>query len=101
MSEAKRKRKTAAQREAEQRSALWQRVYDIYCGANGGAWEEAENGDAEQWADAGILSRVVPALADIFDDENERRYLFVAHNLHHYSNVGSAVGLLYEHGVRA
>ena len=54
------KRKTKAQRDAEQLEALTRRITDIYSGACAMEWAE------DDFANAEILSMVVPALQSIF-----------------------------------
>lgn len=88
------KRKTKAQREHEAKAALLQRVEDIYAGALG------MECDDDQWATADILSRVVPALREIFSSDSNA-YLFEVHCLQYFDTAKSAAQHLYGCGIRA
>lgn len=100
------KRKTKAQREQEQYDALYQRVYDVVCGACGRAFDDDGESDFLCPED---LSRVIPALQALFERKGHRgdevvtlnEYLFMPHNLNHYDTVSSIASFLWEHEVRA
>lgn len=90
------KRKTKAQREAEQKAALYQRVHDVYCGAMGQAW------DADDFATAEIMASVVPALRSIFKDQDASAdYLWDGYCLKYFDNPKTAATHLFEAGIRA
>jgi len=106
------KRKTNAQREAEQRSALFQRVYDVVSGACGRVLESQDSIECE-WLVPDELSRAVPALKEMFSGDQaldaqdkptgdwENDHLFELHYLDRFTSVGSITDFLFEHGVRA
>jgi len=89
------KRKTKAQREAEQKAALRQRVADIATGAAG-----YELDADSEFSTAEVLSRLMPALQIQFSMEG-RDYLWALSNLGNYNDIDSTTDFLYEHGVRA
>lgn len=104
------KRRTKAQVEAERRSALFQRVRDIYSGGCGRGFAQYEETEASEWASAEELSRIVPALRDEFRGEpistesitrNEFDWLFLPHNLGHFGTPGEATEFMFDKGVRA
>lgn len=81
-------------REKKQYQALRQRIGDIYHGALG------QNFDKDQWANAEILSRVIPALKALFG-RKPRDYLFYPSNLHYFDTPDSATDFLWGADVRA
>lgn len=90
------KRKTKAQREAEQRAALLRRVHDVYCGAKGQLW------DSDDFSTAAQLSNIVPALRDLFASQHsEMTYPWQPHCLHYYDTAESAADFLFSQGYRA
>lgn len=89
------KRKTKAQKEAELKSALLDRIMDIYGGAAGCAWSE------DEWATAEIISRVMCAVRGIFLEGNAEDYRVGCHIIEYYDNPAKAAEFLYNHGVRA
>lgn len=92
------KRKTKAQREAEQKAALLQRITDVYSGAVGDAWDS----EAGNFADAAVLSSVMPAMRKIFGEQNtENEWMWSLHNLDHYEHPESATDFLFRAGIRA
>ena len=88
------KRKTKAQREAEEYAALLQRITDIYSGATGQEW-----GDGD-WATADNLSRVLPAIRELFETE-AGDWKFGLHAINYYDTAETAATFLYKNGVRA
>ena len=88
------KRKTKAQREGEQYAALLQRVTDIYSGALGIEWT------ADEWATADTLSRIIPALKELFSVETAQ-YVWSPGNLRYFDTAENAAKFLYESGSRA
>ena len=102
------KRKTKAEREAEQRAALFVRVRDVYSGACGEEWLEELDGEQQQWLSMESAGRAIRALRLMFQgdkpedrDECERAWLFKTHNLAKFESATSATDWLFEHGVRA
>lgn len=90
------KRKTKAQREAEQKAELYRRVHDVYCGAKGQLW------DGDDFATAQHLSLVVPALRDLFAAQHaEMIYPWQPHCLSHFDTADTATEFLYAQGYRA
>ncbi len=95
----KAKRKTAAQRQAEERAALRQRICDIGLGATYG---EADSED--YFFGAEELERFVTALKRTFSsgysnrDEDPR---FMSHNIGSFGTIDKATDFLFEDGVRA
>lgn len=89
------KRKTKAQREADQKAALLRRITDIYSGALGQAWDE------DEFASADLLSRVVPALQQMFGAQIEREFPWMARSLGRFDNPESAAAFLFGLGIRA
>lgn len=89
------KRKTKAQREAEQIEALRMRINDVYSGASGSCWDE----EAE-WPTAEQLSRIVPALRCIFEGESNK-HLFNPHHLDKYETPSRLAEFYFDQGVRA
>jgi len=95
------KRKNKAQREAEQRSALFQRVYDVVSGACGQEYEEGRVMGQEE------ARRVRGALLGLFRGDRlhphtsvcEFDYLFRCPE--RLGDTGSITNFLFEHGVRA
>ena len=101
------RRKTKAQREAEQHRALWQRVYDVFCGACGRAFDEAYDSDPGEWLTLEEASLVIPALRELFEGDctpeqpkPPYRYLFTVHCISNFDSVQSVVSYLWEAGVR-
>lgn len=88
------KRLSKQQKEDQQRAALLRRVTDVYSGAMGGEW------DQDQFATAEILSRVIPALKELFSSQ-WHEYLTNPHGLHHFDNAKSAAERLFNEGIRA
>jgi len=86
---------TKAQKEAAQKAALSRRVTDVYSGAVGEAWD-----DNEQFSTADTLSRVIPALRQLFNLQ-WKDFMHSPSNLNNYDTAGSAADFLYSHGVRA
>lgn len=102
------KRKTKAQREREKYEALWQRVYDVVCGACGRAFDEDIDTETCEWLSLEEASRVIPALRALFAVEDfegstcpGNEWLFSLHNLDHFDSPGSITDYFFEHGVRA
>lgn len=91
----KTKRKTKAQREAEQKAALRQRVADIAIGAAGYNFD-----DESEFATAEFLERFVPALRVCFGTDGND-YLWSAHCLGKWNDIDSSTQALWENGVRA
>lgn len=90
------KRKTKEQREAEQRAALLQRITDVYSGAVGQVWA------VDDWANAEILSTVIPALQGMFGKQvNGTDYAFQNHCLKYFDTPQSACDHLFDLGFRA
>lgn len=97
------KAKTKAQREAEDKEALRQRIEDIAVGAEG------EGGPAtnDWWANAHCLSRFVPALKAQFgmdekgEERKDRNCFWYPVNLYHFDNVDTTTEFFWDHGVRA
>lgn len=92
------KRKTKAQREAEQKAALLRRVHDVYCGAIGAQWDSVENGD---FATAEQLSQIMWALKCLFGAQLEHDYFWNIHHIKHFDNPESATDFLFDAGFRA
>ena len=91
------KRKTKAQKEAEEKAALKQRLTDIYSGALGQKWDDDDEGFI---ADAELLCRVVQACRDVFVNDHNKQ-LFEVHNLDEYATVENLTGFYYAYGLRA
>lgn len=89
------KRKTKNQREAEQLAALEQRITDIYSGAQGVEWGE------DDFANAEILSSVIPAIQSVFGCGKHQEWLFGHRSLGRFDNPTSAAKHLFDHGYRA
>lgn len=103
------KRKTKAQREQEQYDALYERIYGVCCGAAGREFD-----DENDWLCPEELSRVIPALREMFVEVTEvetvgpgpnwkretNGYLFSPHNLDHYDKPETIADFLWKHGVR-
>ena len=89
------KRKTKAQREAEQLEALTLRITDIYSGAQGSAW-----GD-EDFANAEVISNVIPTLISVFGCPEGNGCLFRGYSLRYFDNPASASEHLFKYGYRA
>ena len=89
------KRKTKAQREADQRAALTRRVLDIAAGAEGG---EVPLCADDFMVSAVFLSRFITALKQVFD---LAEYFYLPQNIDEYDNVESTVEFLFRNGVRA
>jgi len=89
------KRKTRVQREAERKAALLQRVTDIYAGAGGRVW------DADDFATAADLSRIIPVLQAVFSPQLEAKYPWLSHYLDNFNDPRSAADFLYGEGFRA
>ena len=101
---APKKRKTKAQREAEQWGALRQRVSDVVTGACGRELDVDDEGEALESPSPEELERIVPALERLFGVNEEAKrnlYLFKVHNLGHYRDVDAITNHLFEAGVRA
>lgn len=88
------KRLTKQQKEDQQRAALLRRVTDVYSGAMGAIWTE------DEFATAEILSRVLPALKELFDPQWQD-YMHSPHGLSRFDNAKSATDWLFQEGVRA
>lgn len=102
------KRKTKAQREAEQRAALFVRVRDIYSGACGTSWDEDLHEEQGEWLNMETAERVVQALRWTFRgkrdegaDKHQLDWIFDSHVLSKFESATSATDWLFEHGVRA
>jgi hypothetical protein len=91
------KRKTKSQRDAEQKAALLQRVTDIYSGALGQSWY----GDYDNFANAELLSNVMPALEQIFGPQREYTWYWKCRALSHFDNPIAATEFLFMEGFRA
>lgn len=106
------KRKTKAQiREEQEKAALWQRVYDIACGATGGyfyrdaeepigAWEIVATLDTEAFGRFVNALKLVFALDDSVDGHH-RSFMVEPHCLHRFATIDSATEFLYTMGIRA
>lgn len=90
------KRKTKAQRIAAQKKALYQRVYDIACGACGRVLDN----DDDNWLTSEELARFIPVLQQNFGAD-DMTFLWSLHNLGHFETPTTAADFLYEYGVRA
>lgn len=88
-------RKTKAQRAAEQRAALLQRITDIYSGAQGQCWGDDFVAGTDE------LSRIMPALEDVFGEQVDHSYLWLLSNLNHYNSPQDATDFLFAAGIRA
>ena len=102
------KRKTKAEREAEQRAALFVRVRDVYSGACGEEWLEELDGEQQQWLSMETGERVIRVLSGMFrgerpegEREHERAWLFREYCISKFGSATSATDWLFEHGVRA
>lgn len=76
---------------------LRQRVSDVVAGACGAHDPNAVLGGPE-------LSRIVPALEDLFgctEEGKKNLYLFGVHNLDNYTDVDDITNFLFDRGVRA
>ena len=89
------KRKTKAQKEAEEKAALRQRLTDIYSGAYGYPWV-----DGESYIRSGPLSRIIPACVGLLNDDHDI-YQMVDHNISEYESVEKLTEFYYRLGVRA
>lgn len=83
-------------REQAERSALLQRIEDIWTGANGGC---PPSGD--DFANASLLATFVVGCQRTFDPKKQERWAWEIHNLNHYDTPQSTADFLYERGVRA
>lgn len=92
------KRKTKAQREAEQKAALYQRIHDVYSGAVGAQWDSRDGGD---FADAETLTNVMWALRCIFADQSEHEFYWDIHHIKYFDNPEKAADFLFDAGFRA
>ena len=91
------KRKTKAQREAELKAALLQRLADIYSGAAGEKWVYGE-----QWATAELLTKIIWACKEIFGPQRpEIDWPFNTHSIEYFDTPESACEHLFEAGYRA
>ena len=90
------KRKTKAQREAEQLEALGQRIEDIYSGAAGRCIDD--NLDAICVEE---LSRALPALEAQLGEPTRNWYGWRSYNLEHFATIKGAAEFLFRHGFRA
>ena len=89
------KRKTKAQKEAEEKAALRQRLTDIYSGALGYKWD-----DCCYEISGKMLMDVIRVCRDVFGyDDNV--WLFEVHNLDKYDTVEQLAEFYYKNGVRA
>lgn len=90
------KRKTKAQREAEQLAALEQRIRDIYSGACGRAmWCDDDFPCAEE------LSRIIPTVRDVFGERHPNWYVYQVRCLDRWELPGRVAEWLFELGFRA
>ena len=93
---ATKKRATPTQSARAQKQALEQRFRDIFSGALGMAWDtEGMCVGAEE------LSRIVPAVKEIFGLEEQKAFLVSPANLHHYDSPESLAEVFWRHGLRA
>lgn len=93
---ATKKRQTKEQREAVQKAELLRRVTDVYSGAIGKAWERDDFATAEN------LSKVIPALKDLFGEQDPLRgYVWELHCLNYFDNPRTATEHLFSSGFRA
>ena len=90
------KRKTKAQREAEAKDALQQRIQDIYSGACG-----RRCSDGDDWPSLEEVARVIPAIRETFGEPVKDWLGWRAHNLGKFESVGAATEYLFDHGFRA
>ena len=90
------KRTAKEKREAAQLAALTQRLTDIYSGAVGIAWDEETH-----WPGAEDLSRIMPAVREVFEGENIGEFLFKPRYLDRYDQPSVLAKFLFENGVRA
>jgi hypothetical protein len=80
----------------QQIDALTQRLQDIYSGASGRFFA-----NEEEWPTAEELSRIIPAAQATFDPEEEKPYLWAAHNLDEWECIAGAAEWLHSNGIRA
>jgi hypothetical protein len=72
-----------------------QRVTDIYSGAQGLVWRDDFVAGTEE------LSRIMPALEDVFGEQVDATYMWTLANLHHYNSPQDATDFLFAAGIRA
>ena len=102
------KRRTKAQREADEKAALRQRIRDIATGAAGCEPDEESGLDLVSELGAEGMSRFLPALREVFElwslesgEGHQRAWLLGPHTLHNYENLDKLTDLFYEEGIRA
>lgn len=93
----KKKRKTKAEREQEQKDALLQRISDIYSGACGAAMDDPETA----FPTIADLSRVIPAVRELFGQPCDDWWGWRAVALGDWETPEKAVEFLFENGFRA
>lgn len=105
-------KKTKAQiREEQEKAALWQRVYDIACGATEGyfcrdaedpigGWEIVAVQDTEAFGRFVNALRIVFALDDSIDGHH-KAFMVEPHCLYRFATIDSATEFLYGMGIRA
>ena len=95
------KRTKAEQKRMDEIEALRSRLEDIYSGATGRAWN-----NEDEWPGADELSRIVPAVRDVFalNDEIEGRHKALLVNpcqLGRFDCTMDLAEFLHVHGIRA
>ena len=91
------KRKTKAQREQEAKDALLQRITDIYSGACG----RDMSADDDAYPTIEEMSRVIPAVRDVFGEPLPDWWGWKAHCLNRWETPKGAAEWLFEHEFRA
>lgn len=89
------KRKSKAEKDAEEKAKLRQRIRDFVAGACGDSPD-----DDDFFLSLESASRLIPALRKTFGDDGNS-YLWEAHCLDRYETVDSITELLFRNGVRA
>jgi len=97
----KTKRLNTEKRKEQEFDALFNRIYDICCGAAGRGLSRQPD-DPEGLLYPEDLSHAIPALEALFDDESDpKKYLFAAGNLDEYTDCAAIADFYYTHDVRA
>lgn len=91
----KAKRLTKAQREAQQKKALLQRITDVYSGAQGQAWGQ------DDFANAEILANAIHALKGMFGDQVGWKHIWECHCIDRFDTPKTATDFLFGVGIRA
>lgn len=92
------KRKTKAQREEEQRAALFRRIADIYCGVIGESQHNLDEDDIV-WLDVDGYAKVHRAISEAFGWKRE--HLRGPHCAENFKTARTLTDWLFDNGYRA